>query len=229
MTIVVANRGASGAAPENALEAFSLAGKLGADWVELDVRRSADDVLVVHHDAHTADGRIVARTPAAELGDDVPTLAEAFEAATGMGVNVEIKNDPADPDYDEKHQISVAVAGLIAAYRPYDEVLVSSFNVETLNRIRAIDDRLATVVLFYDPVSAPQWVARAAGLGHSGIYPYFGLVGPRLISAAHAAGLTVGAWTVNDEATMAELVAFGVDALITDHPDRARRVVDGAG
>ncbi|MEQ8717178.1 MAG: glycerophosphodiester phosphodiesterase [Acidimicrobiales bacterium] len=228
MTIVVAHRGASGAAPENTLEAFSLAGKLGADWVELDVRRSADDVLVVHHDAHTADGRIVARTPAAELGDDVPTLAEAFEAAAGMGVNVEIKNDPADPDYDEKHQISVAVAGLIAAYRPYDEALVSSFNVETLNRIRAIDDRLATVVLFYDPVSAPQWVARAAGLGHSGIYPYFGLVGPGLVSTAHAAGLTVGAWTVNDEATMAELVALGVDALITDHPDIARRVVDEA-
>lgn len=226
MTLVVAHRGASGTAPENTVAAFELARAHGADWVELDVRRSADDVLVVHHDAHTADGRVVARTPAAELGADVATLAEAFEAASGMGVNVEIKNDPADPGYDAEHQISVAVAGLVSAYRGYDAVLVSSFNVESLNRIRAIDPDLATAVLFYDAVSAPQWVDRASALGHNGIHPYYGLVDAALVDSAHLAGLTVGAWTVNDESTMAELVEMGVDAIITDYPDAARRVVD---
>jgi glycerophosphoryl diester phosphodiesterase len=226
MTLVVAHRGASGAVPGNTLEAFSLARTLGADWIELDVRRSADDVLVVHHDAHTADGRVVARTPAAELGDDVPTLAEAFEAAAGMGVDVEIKNDPGDPDYDAEHQVSVAVAGLVTAYRPYDEVVVSSFNIETLDRILAVDGSIETAVIFYDAVSAPQWVARAAARGHRGINPYFGLVNASMVDSAHAAGLKVGPWTVNDEATLAHLVDIGVDAVITDHPDLARRVVD---
>jgi len=56
MVKVIAHRGASAAAPENTIEAFLLARELGADWVELDARRTADDRIVVHHDAELADG-----------------------------------------------------------------------------------------------------------------------------------------------------------------------------
>ena len=67
MTQVIAHRGASGLEPENTVAAFRRAVALGADGVELDVRRSADGVLVVHHDARLADGRAIVTVPEAEL------------------------------------------------------------------------------------------------------------------------------------------------------------------
>ena len=68
--------------------------------MELDVRRTADGVLVVHHDAHLADGRAIVELAAADLPDAVPTLAAALDACAGMGVNIEIKNNHPDPDLD---------------------------------------------------------------------------------------------------------------------------------
>ena len=72
----MAHRGASAAAPENTVEAFRLARELGADWVELDARLSADGVVVVHHDAHLADGRMLVDLTLDEMPDSVPSLAE---------------------------------------------------------------------------------------------------------------------------------------------------------
>ena len=101
---------------ENTVEAFEEAAVQGADWVELDVRLSADDVLVVHHDAHYPDGRLVRDVPMDEVPAHVPSLAEAFEACDGMGVNVEVKNLPGDPDHEASVVACEAVAGL--ASRP---------------------------------------------------------------------------------------------------------------
>ena len=64
---MIAHRGASAAAPENTVEAFRLAGELGADWVELDARLGGDGVVVVHHDACLTDGRVISTVPFAEL------------------------------------------------------------------------------------------------------------------------------------------------------------------
>ena len=80
MPRVFAHRGASQRAPENTVEAFRLAAELGADGVELDVRRSADGALVVHHDPHLPDGRLIAATAFADLPASVPTLAAALDA-----------------------------------------------------------------------------------------------------------------------------------------------------
>ncbi len=65
--LVIAHRGASAARPENTLEAFRHAATLGADWVELDVRRTADDRLTVHHDAVLPDGRAIVHLAAGDL------------------------------------------------------------------------------------------------------------------------------------------------------------------
>ena len=78
MTLVVAHRGASSVAPENTLEAFAKAIELGADMIELDVRRGADGRLVVSHDPLPA--------------PDVPTLAQAVELCGGrIALDVELK------------------------------------------------------------------------------------------------------------------------------------------
>ena len=99
--LVIAHRGASADFPENSLDAFSGALQQGADWIELDVRRSKDGVLVVHHDAHLPDGGLIKDLDSNCLPKEIPSLAEAFEASESMGVNVEIKHLPGEPDFEE--------------------------------------------------------------------------------------------------------------------------------
>jgi glycerophosphoryl diester phosphodiesterase len=229
--LVIAHRGASGSRPENTLEAFRHARALGADWVELDVRRSADGVLVVHHDAHLPDGRAIVETLAADLPDPVPTLAAALEACTGMGVNVEIKNDPTEPDFDGTHDAAVAVAEAVATWLaagglPPERVIVSSFAMETVDRLREVAPDLPTGWLTFDLLDPVAVVERTVAHGHAAVHPYDPFVDRRLVDRAHAAGLAVYVWTVDDPGRMAELVALGVDGIITNHPDRARDVVD---
>lgn len=216
MTLVVAHSGASGRLRQNTVEAFELARRLGADWVELDVRRTVEGVLVAHHDAHLPDGRLIAHTSLDELPDWVPSLAEALEACEGMGVLVQIRNDPGEADYDRDNTVAVAVAGLVSAYRPYDEVMVSSFNAATVERIRQVDERLATALLMFDPVRVLQGVDRAAAGGHRAIQPYHATVDGPLLRRARRASVEVWPWTVNDASSAEELVRLGVEAVITD-------------
>lgn len=228
MTLVVAHRGAPAGAHRNTTDAFRRARHVGADWVELDVRRTADDVLVAHHDAHLPDGRLVAHTPLDELPEWVPPLAEAVEACEGMGVLVEIKNDPAEVGYDGDNTIAVAVAGLVSAYRPYEEVMVSSFNAATVERIRQVDQQLPTALLMFDPVLVAQSVDRAVAAGHVAIHPYHASVDVSLLRRARDASVAVWAWPVNEPETVEALVALGVDGIITDDCPLVRSVVDRA-
>jgi len=222
---VIAHRGAREAAQENTLPAFRLAREFGAEWVELDVRRTADGVCVVHHDAHLSDGRMLAELTCDELPEFVPSLAEALEECEGMGVNIEIKNLPSDPDFDAEHLVSDAVAGLVQAYLGPERALVSSFNIDTLDRLHAVDPTIPLAYLFGigEPASA---VARACAHHMSAIHPYDPLVTASLVERAQDEGLQVNVWTVNDPERMETLIGYGVDGLCTDVPDVAREVVD---
>ncbi|HEY1737167.1 MAG TPA: glycerophosphodiester phosphodiesterase, partial [Acidimicrobiia bacterium] len=85
--LVLGHRGASRGAPENTIAAFTRAAELGADGVELDVHRTADGVLVVHHDADLDGVGLVLGAPFVQVRaarPDVPTLAETLDACAGM-------------------------------------------------------------------------------------------------------------------------------------------------
>ena len=69
--LVIAHRGDSANHPDNTVASYRSALEQGADWVELDVRLSADDVLMVHHDAYFADGRLVREVRAADANAEV--------------------------------------------------------------------------------------------------------------------------------------------------------------
>ena len=116
--LVLAHRGSRREAPENTLEAFSVARAQGADGVELDVHRTTDDGLVVHHDADAAGFGLLAdhslRAVRAAL-PSVPTLAEVLEECRGLLVNVEIKNAPGDADHDPRCRASDLVVDLLRA------------------------------------------------------------------------------------------------------------------
>jgi glycerophosphoryl diester phosphodiesterase len=227
MALVVAHRGASGAHPPgNTLEAFRAAATLGADWVELDVRATGDGRLAVHHDAELPDGRTIVTTAAADLPAWVPLLDEALEACAGMGVNVEIKGD-APPEAVEG--LVEAVVALLRGFEDPHRFLVTSFSWDLVDRVRALAPELPTglLALAVDPVPGPDPVAAAVAGGHRAVNPWVGLVDADVVARAHAAGLEVNVWTVDDPERMAALVSLGVDAVITNVPDVARQVVDG--
>ena len=225
--LVVAHRGASHDRLENTVEAFVEARVQGAEWVELDVRLSADNVLMVHHDAHYADGRLVREVWAAAAPDHVPNLAEAFEACEGMGVNVEVKNLPGDPDHDASAMVCEAGAGLAGAYRPPELLLVSSFDITAVDRIRATDPSLPTAWLMAERHGTDLMLDRTADHGHGAVNPWDQLVDEHLVSASHDRGLAVFVWTVDDPGRMAELAEWGVDGIVTNRPGVARAVIDG--
>lgn len=225
---VIAHRGASGHAQENSLDAFKLAVEMGADWVEMDVRKSGDGMLVVSHDANLPDQRQIADTPSSELPSEIPNFTEALEACEGTGVVVEIKNFPNEPGYDAEHMISIAVAGTLRGYRDTEDILVISFNLDSVNRIRALDPEIATGFLVFDPVLASQSIQMARDNEHSVISFHSSNISEALVGRAHDAGLLVHAWTVNDPKQMRQFIEAGVDGIVSDYPDITRKLVDKA-
>src|SRR4051794_17525468 len=133
--LVLGHRGASAVAPENTVSAFVRARELGADGVELDVRRTSDGVLVIHHDPAIRDvglenDGVIASMTFATLRDaapDLATLEEAMNALRGLVVNVEVKCLPWEPDADADGSV---MRQTIEAIQGHDGMLiVSSFDL----------------------------------------------------------------------------------------------------
>ena len=222
---VIAHRGAAADAPENTVEAYLLAAAQGADWVELDVRRAADDHLAVLHDATLADGRTLVECRWTDLPTTVPSLAEALDACAGMGVNIEIKNSPNDPDYDPSDSVADAVVALLAERGGRDEVLISSFTSHTVSRVRSTAPHLATAWLVLAATAETVEVTVAGG--HRAIHPWDHATTAALVEAARGADLDVNVWTVDDPERMQALTAMGVTGIVTNVPAIAREVLGG--
>ncbi|MGB1723474.1 MAG: glycerophosphodiester phosphodiesterase [Ilumatobacteraceae bacterium] len=125
-TNVIAHRGANRRARENTLEAFQAAVALGSDGIELDVRRTVDAALVIHHDAQLPDGRVIRESRRDELPDWLPELHSALDACAPAMVNIEIKNSEGDPDFDPDRSIADRVVeALRGRSEPNDRWLIS--------------------------------------------------------------------------------------------------------
>lgn len=221
---IIAHRGASQAERENTLLAFERAAAMGADAVELDVRVAADGTLVVHHDPNLADGTRITARAHRELPSHVPTLSEALDACAGMWVNVEIKNDPDEPDYDPDAAVADATVALLRERGDLDRYLISCFDLATVDRCRAVEPGIPTALL---SVTAPPGVVDLlTSRGHRAFHPWYTAVTPGLLEACHTAGIAVNVWTCDDPVRMAELIGWGVDGICTNVPDVALAVRD---
>lgn len=227
MVKVIAHRGASAAAPENTIEAFRLARELGADWVELDARRTADGHIVVHHDANLPDGRLICELDRHELPVGLCELHEALDACAGMSINIEVKNHPDDADFDPDQMVAKSVVALVGERGQRTDVLVSCFHQPTIDLVHQLDPEIATAMLGYGPATTwAEWAADLSVAGHRTVHPWYPMVDDEAVQAVHGVGMEINVWTVNDPEHMAQLVERGVDGLCTDRPDVARRIVD---
>ncbi len=234
---VVAHRGASSTHPENTLPAFEAALALGAPVVELDVRLTADGHAVVMHDAdvsRTTDGEgfvhelTLEQVRRLEAGTfehpaPVPLLSEVLDLVSGRGgVAIEIKNLPGDPGYEPGGESSVAAA-LAEVERVGFEgpVLVVSFNPRSIAAAREAAAGVATGLLTTDAISPDDGLAFVAGQGHDFLLPGSrGLLATALdvVERAHASGVRLGTWTVDDPPTFGRLIDGGLDAVATNDP-----------
>jgi glycerophosphoryl diester phosphodiesterase len=231
--LVLGHRGASRRARENTLDAFATARALGADGVELDVRRTADGVAVVNHDPQVEGHGLLVERSFAELRaahPEVPTLDEALDALAGLIVNVEIKCLPWEPDADADGVVLRLVVDALVARNAFDRTIVSSFDLGVLAPLRDLDARIVTAWLTSrQPVE--QTAPAAAERGASWLHPDVGVVrddAERAVAAVHEHGLRVDVWTVNEEADIRVLATAGVDAIVTDVPDVALAVIGRA-
>lgn len=214
---VIAHRGASRQRRENTVAAFERAVVLGADWVELDVRLTADRELVVHHNPTLANGAALKDLRRAELPRYVPALADARAACDGLVVNIEIKNGESEVDYDPTHRAATMIAALEL---PYETTVVSSFNLDTLASLRAVSD-IRIAFLTFGLASSEDTVALCADQGFEAWHPYYRTVDRLAIELAHDRGVEVNVWTVDDPAAIGDMMAAGVDGICTNVPDVA--------
>jgi len=242
--IVYAHRGGAKLRPENTLLAFDHGLSLGADGLEFDVRLSRDGVVVVHHDAtleRTTNGRgpisahsaaELARLDAGYHSDDfrgqaggVPRLDAVLARYPSIPLLIELKvNDPvlAHRTIDALRKANAVERVALGSYET--RVLRAAREYEPA--IRTGSSREETRLALYRswvrcPVRRPRYqeyqVPEFAGTTR--------VVSPRFVRYAHDAGLAVKVWTVDDELEMQRLIGWGVDAIISDRPDIAVRVV----
>ena len=224
--LVIGHRGASADAPENTLAAFHLALEQGADGVELDVQLSRDGQLVVFHDwsvERLTEGKgCVSDLTLAELqmlrlpeGQKVPTLAEVFEMfGSSLLYNVEIKVRGW-----RNLGVETAVAHTIQTHQLQNHVIVSSFNLLSVRRARHVLPAVTPVaLLWYQPWRNYGHLAVSAQADH----PYAPMVNEAYMAWAKKRGLKVNVWTVDDPQRARQLVALGVDGIITNKPQLIR-------
>jgi glycerophosphoryl diester phosphodiesterase len=216
---------------ENTLPAYELAVEQRADMIEIDLHLTRDGAMVVAHDEDLSGlggkGEIGEATLAevraldAGGGERVPTLHEVLDRfGERIPFNLELKRG-GSTTYEGLEQAAV---GAVRARGLLGRTLFSSFSDPVLERLRALAPE-ARLARLFSPRDPERPLERARAVGAEAINPWRGLVQPELVEAAHAEGLAVYVFTVDDEEEMRSLLDLGVDGIFTDFPDRLRALL----
>ena len=250
--LLLAHRGTSLLAPENTAPAFDFAMRHGADVLEIDVRLSSDNEVMVFHDEtlerttngtglvreHTEatlkqldaayyfslDGQLAARG----TGVSMLSLIELLERYP-IRVNIDIK--------DSDEQAVVAVANAVLNLQAADRCVLASFHDLQVERCRDLYPQLRTgmslseVKRYYFRFVTGQLCGdrHTAGLFQVPVsYYWLPLSGRRFIRSIHRGGGEINYWTINDPVQMKQLIARGADGIVTDRADLACEVISSS-
>lgn len=233
---VTAHRGNSGEEPENTLRAFRSALDLGVDWLELDIFQTADGQIVVTHDAHT--GRIgdkklaVAESTYEQLKK--VDVATDFRRRHGKTIQecpparMPLLEEVLEMVQAQRHtRLSIqpkvdCVAEAIAVIRRMKAEPWAGFNDGKLETMAEVKRLAPEIPVFWDRgmSNIEEDLKVAKHHGFEAIILHHAAVTPEKVVKIQEAGLEVGAWTVNDEATMRRMLEMGIEQIYTDHPRR---------
>lgn len=222
---VIGHRGACGHAPENTLLSIDAAIRLGAHWVEFDVQHHAGELWLMHDLTldRTTNGRgLLTAHSAAQLraldagqGEPIPTLPDALNLIEQrVGVNIELKS------WDGcAAAVADCLRGYLAEGWDAQRFMVSSFHLPELWEFRQLLPEVPVAML---TVGVPlDWAGAASELGARWLNVSAEFVDARLIADAHARGLGINVYTVNEAWQLRALREQGVDGVFTNYPDRA--------
>jgi len=214
----IGHRGARAYAAENTIASFRKALEIGVDAVELDVRKTKDNQLVVIHDAdvkRTTNGEgLVSELTlkeikdfSAEGGEKIPTLKETLDFLDKkVKIFIELKETGIEKDVlDMLHEKGVE-----------KNVVVVSFLEEALKKVRELDKDVETGLIYAthrNPVKA------ALELKANYLVALYRFMHTANVEKAHENGLKVVVWTINNPAEVEEYAAKGVDGITSDKPD----------
>lgn len=217
---VVGHRGAMGVEPENTVRSFARALRDGADAIELDLRLSRDNALVIMHDAavdRTTDGTgPIADLSLAEIkkldageGERVPTFEEVLDVLGEARMQAEVKAPEAMP----------LLARVLEERGLTAQVTVTSFHASVLEEARATVPWIRRgFICSKAPLDA---VDRAVALDAELVCPEVAHLAPEFVRRAHERGLDVCAWPANGEDEIRKAAELGAAAVTTDFPGRA--------
>lgn len=238
LPLAFAHRGGALEVEENTAAAFAHAAALGYSHVETDVQATRDGVAVIFHDETLTrmTGESVRldalswaelRTRRTRGGHAIPRLDEVLSAWPGLFFNLEAKSDAAVAPMAEAIRAAAAIS----------RVCVGSFDARrTAKAVRLLGPDLlwspaqAGVLALWIrawrlPAPRPGFRVAQVPPRHKGIP----IVTRRFVDAAHAAGVHVHVWTVDDRAEMEQLLDLGVDGLMSDRPTLLREVLTARG
>jgi len=240
--LVVAHRGSSGTAPENTMAAFHMAAAAGADMIEFDIRMTLDGEVVVHHDrrlGRTSNGsgriRDLALVELRSLdagawysrsfrGERIPMLREVLhDLPRSLGMNIEVKTDG---DGRRGSAMEKSIVRAVRDARRSDSVLVTSFDHIFLRRFHRLDPGIQTGALclpIRDGLRSASLIVRR--IGASAFICSRAQLRARHVHDAHAHGITIMTYGVNTLAALASARRKGVDAVITNYPERMVRAL----
>jgi glycerophosphoryl diester phosphodiesterase len=239
MSLNYAHRGASGYYPENTMLAFEKAVEMGCEGIETDVQLTKDGMLVICHDElldRTTDGSgLIMETNYSEIlkldaakswggkykDVRIPTLDEFLDYVKDKNImiNLEIKNSIIDYKNIEKMIIEK-----IYKYKLNKKVIISSFNHYSILRCKDIDNTLKLGLLYDCCIYKPG--KYASELGVNAVHPSFYSLNKDVVKEIKEQNIMINTYTVNEEKYMKTLIELGIDGIITNYPDRLKKLLD---
>ena len=228
----IAHRGFKSRYPENTMIAFEKAVKAGCDGIEFDVHLSKDGEVVIIHDetlegTTNGKGRVMDYSlkelkmlDASNRFNDqtgaqrIPTLREYFEFVKELDLlsNIELKTG-----VYEYHGIEEKVFTLIKEFGLETKVLISSFNHESLLRMKKIAPEIPCGMLFDTWMIHPEKYVREVGMEY--YHPVAYSLRQNIVEALKKEGIKVNVWVGKEPVDYENIMKLGIDGIITDHPD----------